>query len=570
MKKVSTSLIIFVIMTLSLAACSGGPQAMLSEGGLDDVLQLAAGAIEEPVQAEAATVEETTSAAPTVAAPAAVQPGTLAAYEDTLTAIYELVNPSVVNIQVKVEQTQAASFQGLPEGMPELPFFNMPGDPTTPEQPQTPQYGYGMGSGFVWDQAGHIVTNNHVIDNAVEIEVRFSDGTSVPAELVGTDPYSDLAVLKVDLPAEFLRPIQVADSNLTKVGQLAVAIGNPFGLDGTMTVGIVSALGRTLPAAEGTQGGPTFSIPNVIQTDAPINPGNSGGVLVNDEGQLIGVPTAIESPVRANAGIGFAVPSATVAKVAPALIKDGVYQHSYLGISGTALNRDLAEAMSLDPMQRGALVTDVTPNGPADQAGLRGSEDQVEIDGQPVPVGGDVIIAVDGVTVRDMDDLIAYLTSSTVVGQQIELTVLRSGKQINVSVTLAARPGQNGEQAALEQPRAQGQAWLGITSAPLIPEIADQMGLGSQQSGVLVETVEANSPADQAGLRGGDQQFSYQGQEILIGGDVIVALDGKAVENIVDLKALLDTHAPGDEVVLTVLRNSVQIQVQVTLGSRGA
>ena len=216
-----------------------------------------------------------------------------------------------------------------------FPFFNLPQG----QQPQQ-QYQSALGSGFVWDQNGDIVTNNHVVSGADKIEVTFSDGTIVPATLVGADPDSDLAVIKVDVPADKLHPVQLGDSSAVKVGQLAIAIGNPFGLEGTMTTGIISAVGRSLPANDNST--QSYTIPDVIQTDAPINPGNSGGVLVDVQGQVLGVTSAIESPVRASAGVGFAIPSAIVNNVVPALIKDGKYVHSWLGISGTTLVPDLA------------------------------------------------------------------------------------------------------------------------------------------------------------------------------------------------------------------------------------
>jgi serine protease Do len=244
--------------------------------------------------------------APTQTLPAPVQGSVssgdsgdlLAAYQGTLENIYTAVSPSVVNIRV----VQKADTSGLDSSQyPGFPFFNLPQG----QQPQQ-QYQSALGSGFVWDQNGDIVTNNHVVSGTEKIEVTFSDGTIVPAKLVGADPDSDLAVVKVDVPADKLPPVQLGDSNSVKVGQLAIAIGNPFGLEGTMTTGIISAVGRSLPADEtSTQ---SYTIPDVIQTDAPINPGNSGGVLINAEGQVLGVTSAIESPVRANAGIGFAIP----------------------------------------------------------------------------------------------------------------------------------------------------------------------------------------------------------------------------------------------------------------------
>jgi len=324
--------------------------------------------------------------------------------ETVLESIYTQVNPSVVNIHV------------IESG------------------------GEGLASGFVWDEEGHIATNNHVVDGANSITVTFSDGTIAPAQVVGTDPDSDLAVVKVDVAASELHPVQLADSTQAKVGQLAVAIGNPFGLQGTMTVGFISALGRLLPVDSGTSGGPSYNIPDIIQTDASINPGNSGGVLVDDNDHIIGVPSAIISPAGTSAGIGFAIPSVIVQRVVPALITTGHYEHSYLGISGTSLDSELAKAMELTPDQRGALVVDVVANGPAAKAGLHGGNRQVTINGKQMTVGGDVITSVDGKQVKGFDDLITYLARSTDVGQKITLTILRQGKEETVEVTLASRP----------------------------------------------------------------------------------------------------------------------------------
>ena len=221
---------------------------------------------------------------------------------------------------------------------------------------------------------------------------------------------------------------------------MAIAIGNPFGEQGTMTAGIISALGRSIPTSELQGTGPSYTIPNIIQTDAPINPGNSGGVLVDNQGHVIGVTAAIESPVRASAGIGYVIPSTIVAKVVPGLIQNGKYEHPYLGISGGTLNPTFAKAMNLPANTRGALVGDVNPDGPAGKAGLRGSQDQASIDGFDVPVGGDVITAIEGQQVKSMDDLISYLYTHTEVGQKVTLSILRDGKAMDVQVTLEARP----------------------------------------------------------------------------------------------------------------------------------
>jgi serine protease Do len=350
--------------------------------------------------------------------------------EATLEHIYTQVNPSVVNI--RVVQKQELMFPTFPE-IPGLPFFN------TPQGPQE-YYSSGLGSGFIWDNGGDIVTNNHVVSGADRISVTFEDGTVVSGKVIGSDPDSDLAVVKVDMPADRLQPVQLADSTQVQVGQLAVAIGNPFGLQGTMTVGFVSALGRLLAANSQTASGLTYSIPDVIQTDAAINPGNSGGVLVDRDGRVIGVTAAIESSDGSNAGIGFAIPSDIVQKVVPVLIKTGHYEHPWLGVSGLSLNPDIAKAMDLNLEQRGALIIDITPGSPADKAGLHGSDRQTTIDGEQVRIGGDIITAIDGQTVNTFDDVVTYLARSTEIGQTITLNILSQGKESQVKLKLAARP----------------------------------------------------------------------------------------------------------------------------------
>ncbi len=458
------------------------------------------------------------------------EPGLLAAYENTLTGIYEQVSPSVVNIRV---------IGG------ELPFLADPGQlPPLPDLPENQQpSNQSLGSGFVWDTQGYIITNNHVISGADEIEVTFSNETVATAEVVGTDPDSDLAVIKVDVPADELKSIQLADSGSTRVGQLAIAIGNPFGLEGTMTVGIVSALGRSLPASDGLSGGPVYNIPNVIQTDAPINPGNSGGVLLNAAGELIGVTTAIESPVRANAGIGFVIPTSIVERVVPELIENGSFAHPFLGITGISLFPDLAEAMHLDKEQRGALVSDVVPGGPAEKAGLQGSDGEATIEGISMGVGGDVILAIDGEPVNDMDDLIAYLSSETMVDQEVTLLVIRDGGEEEINVTLEARPEVKIQAAHPAIPKlpsapAEGRAWLGISGMPLTPELAQEMDLAEDQAGVLILEVQPDSPALDAGLLAGDQEVEINGETVTIGGDVITGVDGNDVSDVLQFSCL--------------------------------
>ncbi|MBI4787357.1 MAG: trypsin-like peptidase domain-containing protein [Chloroflexi bacterium] len=342
------------------------------------------------------------------------QSSALTDLESAFQSIYTQVSPSVVAIDV-VEQ----------------------GTATLPQS----RLRQGLGSGFVWDTQGNIVTNNHVIADATQISVTFSDGTIVSAKVVGKDPDSDLAVIKADAPANLLRPVQMADSAQVKVGQLAIAIGNPYGEQNTMTTGIISALGRTLPSGggSGVLGG-RYSIPDVIQTDAPINPGNSGGALLNAQGQVIGVTAAIESDSGSSAGIGFAIPSSIVQRVIPALIKSGRYEHPYLGVSGATLTPTIAQALGLKSDLRGAVISSIVPNGPAEKAGLRGSARQTSASGASAPVGGDVILAIESQTVKSFDDIIAYLARATQVNQTVTLTILRDGQQQTIKVTLAARP----------------------------------------------------------------------------------------------------------------------------------
>jgi 2-alkenal reductase len=326
-----------------------------------------------------------------------------------LVNLYQRVNPAVVYIEVLVDDGETLS-----------PL--------------------GSGSGFVIAKEGHIVTNNHVVEMADALEVIFSDGSVADAQILGTDPYSDLAVIQVDISPERLVPLELSDSSTLQVGQRVIAIGNPFGLDGTMTVGIISALGRTLPA-QVLEGSGRFSNPEIIQTDAAINPGNSGGPLLDIRGRVVGVNTAIRSTTGTNSGIGFAVPVGTVRRIVPALIKDGVYRYPYLGITYDTrfTMAELAGPLGL-PVTHGALIDRVTSGTAADRAGLRGGDYEVEFMGTTVNAGGDIIVAIDGYKLRDFDDLIAYLVRETQVGQQVVLTVIRDGENLDISVTLGERP----------------------------------------------------------------------------------------------------------------------------------
>lgn len=533
-----------LIFLLVLVGCSA-PSQLEPVGELLDTINKAAGDELAPLDL-----------------PTVTSPRLTAAADGTLSQIYEEVNPSVVHIQVVKSEAGLSSFIH-----PEVPGAP---DGSTPDEP--PQ-AFGEGSGFVWDKDGHIVTNNHVVEGAERITVVFADETSVQAELIGADPDSDLAILKVDLPAGQLKPVQIGNSDGLQVGELAIAIGNPFGQEGTMTVGIISALGRLLPVDSGLSLAPRYNIPDIIQTDAAINPGNSGGVLLNDQGQLIGVTTAILSGARTSSGVGFAVPAAIVKNVVPALIEDGEYVHPYLGISGGSMTAEIAEAMDLPADQRGVLVATVAPDGPAGAAGLQGNDEEVEIDSFNVGIGGDVITAIEGQPLDGMDDLIAYLERNTSVGQTVDLTILRDGQQEVVSVTLAPRPKPEAEPIAQQgsdqaiQP-VEPQAWLGILGAPVTPEVAEVMELPADQLGVLVQQVQPGSPADDAGLQGSTETITVDGQDLVVGGDIIIALDGAEVNNLQDLLEILANYQAGDEVTLGLLRDGQQINVQVTLGER--
>ena len=292
----------------------------------------------------------------------------------------------------------------------------------------------GVGSGFVFDRNGHIITNQHVIRDANKIIVTFLDGRSYNAELIGKDPFTDLAVIKVDVDRSMLHPIPLGDSSNLKVGEQIAAIGNPFGLSGSMTSGIVSQLGRLLPAQDSL-----FQIPDVIQTDAAINPGNSGGPLLNMRGEIVGVNTAIQSDTGEFNGVGFAVPSQTIVKIIPFLIKDGEYKHPWLGISGRDIDPDLAGILNLSET-KGFLVVSVVENSPAEKAGLHGTTQTVEIGGINYPTGGDVIIGVDGIEVRKIDDILIHLQRQKSVGDEVVLEILRDGRTSNFVLTLDERP----------------------------------------------------------------------------------------------------------------------------------
>lgn len=332
----------------------------------------------------------------------------LLAHDDLLTSLYRDVNPGVVAVGVFSE-----------EG------------------------GSGLGSGFVFDDRGHVITNYHVVRSATDLEVDFPSGFKTRGEVIGTDADSDIAVIKVDAPAEELQPIPLGDSDSLQVGQAVVAIGNPHGLDGTMTTGIVSSLGRTMESLHEAPGGAYFTAGDIIQTDAAINPGNSGGPLLNLNGEVIGINVAIQagsfdgSGQPANSGIGFSIPINIVKQVVPSLIAEGKYDYPYIGISSIGeLNLFQQEVLEL-PQSTGVYVIEVVPGSPADEAGLQGGTYD---DDNAYPTGGDLITAIDNQEVRNFNDLITYLVSHKNPGDSVVLTILRDGEESQVELTLSERP----------------------------------------------------------------------------------------------------------------------------------
>jgi len=364
----------------------------------------------------------TSAPLPTIPPQPTLEPAVSAALADQerlLVELYRRANPAVVSIDV----------------------FGAPLPENHPVVPGLPERSRGQGSGFLYDDQGHIVTNHHVISGAERFQVRWYDGTTALADLVGSDPDSDLAVLKVRAIPAGVAPLPIGDSREVEVGQTAVAIGSPFGEQNTLTVGVVSGLGRTLRGPTRTFG--SFSIPNIIQTDAAINPGNSGGPLLNTRGEVIGVNTAIAVSQGGGSfeGVGYAVPASTLVKVVPALISEGRYAHPWMGIRMFSLDALSAERLGL-PVERGVLITDVQSNSPAARAGLRGGSRDVTLNGVPLRVGGDIVLGLNGRPVADGDQLIGLLDLDYRVGDTITLSVLRDGEQAptDVPLVLEARP----------------------------------------------------------------------------------------------------------------------------------
>ena len=332
--------------------------------------------------------------------------GGLTAEEEVVIGVYRAASPGVVHITSTV-LSQDFFFRIVPER--------------------------GTGSGFMVDDRGYILTNNHVVENADSLEVTLADKSKVPAKLIGRDPNNDLAVIHVTVPREKLTPLRLGDSGQLQVGQMAIAIGNPFGLDRTVTRGVVSALGRSLKSDTGRQ------IRNVIQTDAAINPGNSGGPLLNSRGEIIGINTAIFTPSGGSVGIGFAIPVNTAKKLLPELIARGRASYPWLGISGMDITPSLARTLNL-PAKEGVVIAQVAPGGPAARAGLRGSQRRVRVGNYMVSVGGDIIQALDGQRIAAVDDLTGFLDEKKKAGEDVRVDILRDGKPLTIVVRLGDLP----------------------------------------------------------------------------------------------------------------------------------
>ena len=405
------------------AASSGGPSPEASGAAPGQPPHSTAEAV--PVASVEASVPNGRDTYPAASPVAATPSGALAAsaditaeqiaaaLEDVLHGVYQSSLPSIVYLRVPTPASEALrGFQGIPDDVL-----------------------WGQGSGFVWDDQGHIVTNHHVVDGAEEVVVFFADSTQATGTVVGSDPHSDLAVVKLEEGDWTAQPVKLGDSDEVRVGQLAVAIGSPFGQDFTMTSGIVSALGRNIRGESG------FSVPEVIQTDSALNPGNSGGPLLDRQGRVIGVNTQIISRTGNFSGVGMAVPVNIVRRVVPPLIADGEFNYSWLGVQITTVNAAYAEELDLPEISEGALIIAVVEDGPADKAKLLGSESSVIVGSIERPSGGDTIIAVGSHPISGANELIAHLTYNTQPGDTVTLTVLREdGERKEMEVTLGQRP----------------------------------------------------------------------------------------------------------------------------------
>ena len=432
-----------------------------------------------------------------------------------------------------------------------------------------------LGSGFVYDNLGHIVTNFHVVDGSMNDKayITFLDGVSYEGEIIGTDPYSDLAVVKlinVDRNVSSkLVPLALGNSSTVKIGEKVVAVGNPFGLSGSLSEGIISGLGRLMPVGEQNElppgepmehltqnASPSFSIPDIIQTDAAINPGNSGGPLIDMNGRVIGINTAIFSNTGVYSGIGFAIPSNFLSKIIPELIQKGSYQHPYIGINGFDITPEIANLVNL-PEAVGFLVVNVTDGSPASRSGIVGGNQTVQVNGIPLKIGGDIITHIDDKSVRKVDDILSYLENHKEIGDNVNLTVLRGPNLTEkiISMNLTARPSHESD---LNNPA------LGILGLDLSPQIANLLNL-TQSDGFLITSIIENSSASKANLRGGYIVNDINGTLVELGGDIITKIDNHIIKSQDDLREYLKTKKIGDTLIITVLRNGEYKTIPLTL-----
>jgi S1-C subfamily serine protease len=453
---------------------------------------------------------------------------------------------------------------------------------TDPEdlQQQSEITGSRLGSGFVYDKEGHIVTNYHVVAGAKNntVFVTFLDGVSYEANITNFDPYSDVAIIKLvnlDKNKEVLSkliPLELGNSSSLRIGEKVAAVGNPFGLSGSLTDGIVSGLGRLIPSNSEpfnppqpfndqnnlpSATTPSFSIPNIIQTDAAINPGNSGGPLLNMKGQVIGINSAIFSNTGAYSGIGFAIPSNLLIKIIPTLLEGKAYEHPYMGINGFDVTPEIAKLMNLS-QSSGFLVVNVTKDSPAYLSGVKEGNVTFQINGNPVKLGGDVIVKIDNNTVRKVDDILSYLETNKEVGDKVTLTVLRDGNNSKVlDLELTARPQINASVTA-------STPTIGVLGLDVTPEIAKLMNLTTTK-GFLITGVLDKSPASKADLRGGYIISEINGTQIELGGDVIVKIDKTDIMNIQDIKNYLSKKSIGDTMIVTIIRDGKSMTKNLTL-----
>ena len=440
-----------------------------------------------------------------------------------------------------------------------------------------------LGSGFVFDKFGHIITNDHVVRNRSyndtdtnstnNVTVTFLDEKSYKAKIIGSDPFSDLAVLQIENPKnESLKPLVLSNSSDVKIGEHVIAIGNPFGLSGSMTEGIISGLGRVIPSQNpGSPPGPelppdqenalvpsaSFSIPEIIQTDAAINPGNSGGPLLNLKGQMIGINSAIFSLTGEYSGVGFAIPASTIQRVVPILISEHSYKHPWIGISGIDINEQVASAMKLNTT-KGFLVVDTSPGGPASKAGIQSGDKLVDVDGRKTKLFGDVIIKIDNQSVSKIDDILVYLEQHKKVGQSVNLSVIRDGKPQTIKVVLAERPLLLNTKPL----------WLGIDGVDMSADIAAKLNT-NQSTGILVVGVISDGPADKAGMKGGYRITDINGTQIELGGDIITSADKVPIKNLKDLLTYITNNKKeGDKMSIGILRDGKPQEIEATLEAK--